>query len=207
MSTPCPKCQKPLTGPDQPCAACGYKPEPANPLSAQAQAGAMVDDHPEAELWAGRISFKDSLGRWTIYVLAVIAAVVLVVMVDKGRHKFVSYALWIAAVLVGLYLLGGMLYRRWSLRYRLTDQRLFIERGLIGRNIDQTELVRVDDVRVHQGVIDRILGLGDVVVVSADRTDPETVLAGIENPMAVAEHIRTQVRRFRNKRSLYVESL
>ena len=91
-------------------------------------------------------------------------------------------------------------------RYRLTTERLFVERGLIRQTIDQTELIRVDDVRVRKLMVDRILGLGSIDVLSTDQTDPRVVVTGVAEADKVAEMIRRHMRALR-RRSLFVENL
>ena len=93
-----------------------------------------------------------------------------------------------------------------SRRYRLTSQRLFIERGILNQTIDQTELIRVDDVRLEKTLIDRVFGLGTVSLLSTDVTDRLVVIEGIDNADRVAEAVRTNMRTQRGK-ALFVENL
>jgi hypothetical protein len=72
--------------------------------------------------------------------------------------------------------------------------------------VDQTELIRVDDVRVKKSMMDRLFGLGSVETLSTDQTDRETMIAGIAEPDKVAEAIRARMRTMR-KKSLFVENL
>jgi hypothetical protein len=62
---------------------------------------------------------------------------------------------------LGLFLLARAWYLVASTRYRLTTQRLFAETGLIAKNLEEVELFRVKDVTLRQGVLDRLLGVGD----------------------------------------------
>jgi len=116
-------------------------------------------------------------------------------------------------VFVALWLLNSIEFigRRVAWRilqkgYRLTSERLFIEIGVLSRTVDQTELVRVDDVRVHQSLMDRVFGLGSVEVVSTDATDRNVMIEGIADPDRVAEMVRENMRSLRRK-SLFVENL
>jgi len=98
------------------------------------------------------------------------------------------------------------LYPRMANAYRLTTQRLFVRRGWLNRTTDQIELIRVDDIRVRQGLLQRFLRVGDVVVLSTDATDQVCVLRGIRNAEDVGEKVREHTRRMR-KKSLFVEGL
>jgi len=120
------------------------------------------------------------------------------------RHA--TIAILAMVVVSGLFVLGPVLWRIWGTRYRLTTQRLFIERGIFARTTDQTELIRVDDVRVHQSFLDRVFGLGTVALLTTDATDREVTVEGISECNRVAESIRSRMRQLRS-RSLFVENL
>lgn len=92
--------------------------------------------------------------------------------------------------LIGLPVLFSIWYRVYSKKYRLTTQRLFIERGLIARQIDEVELFRLKDVTVSQGILQRIFRAGAVTVISTDDTNPRVVLQNIGCPVEIKEHIR-----------------
>ena len=113
-------------------------------------------------------------------------------------------------IAAGLALLWGYFYtvyfyRTWTIRYRLTDQRLYICRGLLTRTSDTMELIQIDDVRFVQTLIDRLLngGVGSLIIFcSADKTDKQLVLKGIENPHDIFEQIDSTRTALRAKRSI-----
>jgi hypothetical protein len=75
-------------------------------------------------------------------------------------------------------------------RYELTSQRLRIYRGLIGRDIEEIDLVRVRDTKVKQQAAERAVNIGDVSVFSHDTNHPEIVLSNVNDPLEVRETIR-----------------
>lgn len=163
----------------------------------------------ERPLWAGRTSWKHYIGRITLWVLGNIAAGVGLGMASGKWVAMSGYLGWIIAGVVtvsGLFLLLPIALHIWGHRYKLTTERLIIERGILSQTIDQTELIRVDDVRLHKSLINRILGLGSVAIVSTDATDREIVIPGVADPEKVAEVIRSRMRSMR-KKSLFVENL
>ena len=103
---------------------------------------------------------------------------------------------------LGLILLARAWYRVASTRYRLTTQRLFAQTGLIAKNLEEVELFRVKDVTLRQGVLDRLLGVGTVTVLSTDDTAPELELAGIRDPLAAKEALRSAFRAARQREGL-----
>ena len=109
--------------------------------------------------------------------------------------------------LLGLILLLRVWYKTASIRYRLTTQRLFVQRGLIGKHIEEVELFRVKDVTVTQGALQRLLGVGTVIVLSSDDTAPRLELAGICDPVKVKETLRTTFRTARQREGMHMAEL
>jgi len=100
-----------------------------------------------------------------------------------------------------------LFFRRNTVRYRFTTQRLIIESGLLRRRINPMQNIEIDDLTVEQGVLDRITGAGKIVIVSSDRTNPNLVMEGIENVRQVADLIDKTRRNERRRRGLYVEQM
>jgi hypothetical protein len=75
-------------------------------------------------------------------------------------------------------------------RYVLTTERVRIYRGLIGRNIDDIELVRLQDIDFTQNAGERMFGIGDIHLRGADPSTPEVTLRNVHQPEEVRELIR-----------------
>jgi uncharacterized membrane protein YdbT with pleckstrin-like domain len=74
--------------------------------------------------------------------------------------------------------------------YTLTNQRLRVDSGVVGKRHSQLELFRVKDVNVRRSLKHRARGRGDLVVTSTDPSTPKLKLEAIENPEEVAETMR-----------------
>jgi hypothetical protein len=74
--------------------------------------------------------------------------------------------------------------------YILTTERVKVIKGLVGRDIENFELIRVQDIDVTQTAGERMLGIGDIHIVGADRSTPAIVLRNITDPQAVYEVLR-----------------
>ncbi len=85
---------------------------------------------------------------------------------------------------------SGRPYLSIGIRYELTSQRLRVIRGLLGRSVEEVELVRVRDTSVRQHMGERVLNVGDITIVSNDPSNPEYTLNNITNPSEVREMIR-----------------
>ena len=79
------------------------------------------------------------------------------------------------------------------IRYRISNYRIDYERGLLGKNIDTLELWHVEDIRFNQTLIDRILGVGNITVISHDDTTPTLSLHGLPNPRPIFDNLKQRV--------------
>ena len=115
------------------------------------------------------------------------------------------YSIAGAMVLLWGYYYAVYFYRTWTIRYRLTDQRLYTHRGLLTRTSDSMELIYIDDMRLVQTLFDRLFngGVGCLIIFCrADKTDSKLVLAGIEKPHEIFEKIDSTRTALRAKRSI-----
>jgi uncharacterized membrane protein YdbT with pleckstrin-like domain len=103
---------------------------------------------------------------------------------------------------IGLILLLRAWYLVASTRYRLTTQRLFVQKGLVAKHLEEVELFRVKDVTLNQGFVQRLLGVGTVVVLSTDDTTPRLELAGILKPVEAKEALRGAFRASRQREGM-----
>ena len=120
----------------------------------------------------------------------------------RAHLGLLVWGVLLAPVGIGLILLARAWYLVASTRYRLTSQRLFAQTGLIAKNLEEVELFRVKDVTLTQGMLQRMLGVGTVVVLSTDDTAPRLELHGILGPMEVKEQIRTAFRASRQREGM-----
>lgn len=63
-----------------------------------------------------------------------------------------------------------------STRYSLARARLTIERGVLSRNAQTTELWRVSKVELHQSILNRLTGDGTLVLTAQDANKPLVIL-------------------------------
>jgi hypothetical protein len=94
----------------------------------------------------------------------------------------------------------GKPYLSIGVRYELTSQRLRISRGLLGRSVEEIELVRVRDTSITQHLGERALNVGDIEVFSNDPSDPTIKLHNVKQANEVRELIRKAVMAERKRR-------
>jgi len=159
----------------------------------------------ESELWTGGYSPKAMYGGWIAAALATISGLVVVAVF---RSDVIGWSIFgVAALVVWGGLILTLAYRRVSVKYRLTSQRLFHEQGILRRVTDRIELIDIDDVTLEQGLLERLFGVGTVRVSSSDRTTPELVMPGIDEVKTVADTIDQARRAERQRRGVFIESV
>ena len=183
-----------------------------------------MDMSPEEQLWEGAPSLKALSFDAAAAVLfcLVVAVVVFVgyspaVAAVAGLSKDAAHAvarndstLRLVAValvvLVGgtrIFRLAGRALALRSQKYRLSNQRLLVETGLLSRTIDEIDLRTIEDITFHQSFGERLFGLGQIGIVSSEPMGASPMsgafaragrlrahLIGVENARAVREQIR-----------------
>lgn len=153
--------------------------------------------HPgEQVLYEGHPSWRSILDFYVkgILATAVVALIVAVVsgLGDGGPNE--GLVTIIALVGVAVTILVGFV-RRVATSYTITDRRLHIKKGIVSRTIQETRLERVQNVNYHQGVIQRLLQVGDVDFDTAAGDDYNFVFAGVAEPADVVHMVDSATRR------------
>ena len=87
-------------------------------------------------------------------------------------------------------------------KYRLTEDRLFRETGLLNTKEEEILLYRVRDLELRRSLGQRIFGVGSVIVHSSDTTTPTLELKSVKNPRDVKELIYRQVESCKDQRRM-----
>jgi hypothetical protein len=74
--------------------------------------------------------------------------------------------------------------------YQITTERVRIIHGLLGKDRDDIELIRIQDIDFQQSMTERALGVGDILIRSADPSLPEARLNNVKHPEEVHEILR-----------------
>lgn len=79
-----------------------------------------------------------------------------------------------------------------SHRYRVSNQRILLESGVLSKRIDEVDMRTIEDIEFRQGVTERLLGIGEIGIIAADKRMARFRLLGVENPREVRELIRAK---------------
>jgi hypothetical protein len=74
--------------------------------------------------------------------------------------------------------------------YLVTTERIKIVRGLLSRDVENFELIRIQDLDYKQGINERIFGIGDIMIRGHDASDQEILLRNVGDPEDVYEILR-----------------
>ena len=80
-----------------------------------------------------------------------------------------------------------------STEYRVFEDSLEVESGIISRKIENIQLFRVRDLGLSQGIIGRILNVGNIEIASTDHTNPHFNLRGVDGPRELYDRLREHV--------------
>jgi hypothetical protein len=89
-----------------------------------------------------------------------------------------------------------------STQYIITSERIRIIQGLLGKDREDIELIRIQDIDQSQTLRERLLNLGDITIRSQNASQPKTVLDNISNPQEVHELLRRAILNARKKYGL-----
>ena len=137
----------------------------------------------EVVIFEGRPSWRSILGFYILGLLAAGAAFAIgLLAADAGIGALAG-----GAVLL-IVLAWGWL-KRFHTRYAITNRRLHIRRGILSRDIEETRLERVQDVKVSQGLGQRVLGVGTVDFGTSAESGAGFRFEGIADPDHVARQV------------------
>ena len=169
-------------------------PQPHNPYENGAAPHKEADDREEV-YYEGSPMIRGQLGKiilWAIVGILFLAAPILW-KVFQREHNWPIWWATLACVLIGgvLLLIPVLIVK--SVRYRISNYRIDFERGIFGKRIDTLELWHVEDIQFNQSFFDRILGVGNITVITHDDTTPRLPMIGIPNPRPLFETLKQRV--------------
>ena len=150
-------------------------------------------------MWTGTPSWTLLLGRLFLLILVAVAVPVFTYLLASGADDEASRAAfikggWVLAMVadatIAAWFLTGLIRLR-STQYTVTNQRVLIESGVLTKTVNEIDMRLIDDSTFFQSVIHRMLGIGNVTIMSTDKNTPVYVMRGIPDPRGVRELVRT----------------
>jgi uncharacterized membrane protein YdbT with pleckstrin-like domain len=178
------------------CPHCGRPSSPTTYPPAAAPAAPMAEE----TLWRGSPSWRVLIGKIVVIILTAIlipaaAGFLASHTADLDTSTNITKAgWWITAIIVVWQIISFLvvMVRLQSTIYTITNQRVMIERGMLSKSLNEIDLRYIDDTQFFQSATGRLLGIGNVTLISSDKAFPTTVLLGIADPRNIRELIRAR---------------
>jgi len=163
--------------------------------------------------WA--YSGKAMRGQNILYSLITLVLLCAAVTVTIKWNRYYAPA-WLGFIVLTVVLWAQFccvyFYRIWTIRYKLTDLRLYCYKGFFTKTQDTMELAFIEDISVTQTLWDRLIngGVGTIKIYSGtDKTNPKPeeggnsvlCICGVDEPKVLFEEIdnrRSELRRTRS---------
>ena len=109
--------------------------------------------------------------------------------------NILSFILWSWTLIVPIII---YLKTRFTV-YEVTDERIKLKTGILSQEIDECELYRIRDYKIVKPFFQRIFGLGNIELITSDRSNLRINLNGIKDPENLYNIIRDNVEKVRRK--------
>lgn len=160
---------------------------------------AKQDLETEKDLFVGHPAVFYTVGQVVPFLILIAAAIVIAYYIGSGVGVLYSF--------LGLLILCGILYLSAYLKsrrvfYRITTQRLKLERGVLSKVEENLELFRIDHFEIRKPLGMRMLGYGSLHLFSSDAELSNFSVYAIPNLEGIAETLRECQLRERARRGL-----
>jgi len=83
--------------------------------------------------------------------------------------------------------------------YSFSENRITLKKGILSQKIDETELYRVRDYSIYKPFLLRIFGLGNLEILTSDKTHPRIFFYAIKDCENVMTLLRNKVEEARQR--------
>jgi len=163
------------------------------PASIDSQRPHKPADDTEEVYYQGSPLLRGEIGRFLLFVIFGLVLMVGPILLRTMADVHVPWWLLLASIAIGALLIAFPVMMLKTVTYRISNYRIDYERGVFSKNIDTLELWHVEDVRLHQSLMDRILNCGTITIVSHDETTPELQMHGLPNPRPLFETLKQRI--------------
>ena len=144
----------------------------------------------ETVIWEGHPTWRATLSFHVRGILITLVLFLLIVLV-KWLGVDVSAAIPAAVLVigVGLTILAGWIHRFFT-QYTITTKRLNIRSGILSKTESSTNVDRIQNIRVQQSPVDRIMKVGSIGFDTAgDESSDKFSFIGVNRPQDLREQI------------------
>lgn len=88
--------------------------------------------------------------------------------------------------------------------YNCTEDKLIVDTGFLNKRQDEVRLYRITDLTITRSLVQRVFGLGTIIVSSSDTSLGTFELKNIKNSLTIKETLSDLVENQRNKKRVGV---
>lgn len=92
-------------------------------------------------------------------------------------------------------------------RYAMSKDRLFFSVGFLSVRDEEVLLYRIRDISIRRTLWQRLIGVGSINVVSADKSTPQLTLKNVKHPLDVKELLHSNVEERKIRRRMRVSEM
>jgi hypothetical protein len=209
---PCPECKAQVSRAATSCPQCGFPFGGATAVATPLGAGLPLAPGKEELFWEGSPSLKAlAVTMAATAVFAIVVPIAVYLAYAPLRHLLSKASLDAATLvvehedtartaimLIVIAVVGSRVVRLgWSLlalrshRYRITNQRITIDSGVLSKTLVEIDVRTIDDITFHQSFVERLMGIGQIAILSSEPATPRARLVGVPNPREVRELVRS----------------
>jgi uncharacterized membrane protein YdbT with pleckstrin-like domain len=153
----------------------------------------------ETLVWRGTPSQWTNFGVY--FICLILAAVVIAAYYLVPPQPFSQSLILLGLIVPFVWALSRWISTRCQ-RYEVTSERVKITTGLLSRRTSEIELYRVRDYSIVEPFWLRVVGCGDIVLLTADSSSPSFVLHAVPHAATLKDQIRTHTERMRQRRGV-----
>lgn len=166
-----------------------------------------MTDPNEQVLWRGTSSQALHLGEYLGCLVATAALIAMSAAAAAAHWKARPGSGMSLAAAAPLALLAPILgyagllwWRNRSRVYELSSERLRMTQGILNKRTDDLELYRVRDSALLEPLVQRLFGLGTIVLQTSDRSHPAVSIEAVADSKRIFDELRRAVEAVRQKK-------
>lgn len=189
----CTKCGRQNSDDAVYCQQCGtlLEPEEETRVARRATAAESARDGRSTEIFSVSPTLMFVKAGYAAAILAALLLAALIAAVLPGVSPWVGVVVGMALLLIPAF----YHFRQKLVCYRLTESTVEVDTGLVSRRTQNIPLQRIQDVTVSSTILQRLLGLGDLVIDNASEHGGKIVLKNINSPRKYADLLLRQMHR------------
>ncbi|MFA5554859.1 MAG: PH domain-containing protein [Phycisphaerae bacterium] len=113
---------------------------------------------------------------------------------DNQYHAITSYknGLCLGAVMLIVFWLTYKVLKLKMTYYEISTDRIEYNRGVLDRKVDNIDMFRVADLKLRRSLLDCMLGIGEVTLITTDKSDPTFKFEKLRSSRKLYDIIKTQ---------------